>query len=142
MNQSPALQRPSPSTLLRRTAARFLDLALVVALALLVARLLTPQFHPTQLGRHSEVRFVLTLFGIPLLAMAYEAVLVAWPGQTLGKLATGVRVQRLDGTGPGLARSSLRAVPWLVFLVPCGRGAAVVLCVSVGVVLQGRTRAA
>jgi hypothetical protein len=84
--QSPAPQRRGPATLLRRTAARLLDIALVAGLALSVARLQTPLFHPRSWEDTSEVRFVLTLFGIPLLAIAYEAVLVAWRGQTLSKL--------------------------------------------------------
>jgi uncharacterized RDD family membrane protein YckC len=118
MGESAGVDRRSPSVLLRRIAARFLDLAAVIALAFLLARVLTPLLRPRDWADTSEVRFVLLLFGIPLVAMAYEAVLVAWRGRTLGKTATGVRVQRLDGARPGVARATVRALRWLLLLVP------------------------
>lgn len=48
---------------------------------------------------------------------AYETVLVAWRGQTLGKLALGIRVVAVDGGRVGWARSGIRA------LVPMAAGA-------------------
>jgi uncharacterized RDD family membrane protein YckC len=118
MKEPAADDQRSPSMLLRRIAARLLDLAVVIALALVLGRVLTPLFRPRDWADTSEVRFVLLLFGIPLVAVVYEAALVAWRGQTLGKMATGVLVQRLDGARPGMARSTLRALPWLLTLVP------------------------
>lgn len=60
------------------------------------------------------VRFATVAFGV-----AYEGLLVAGSGQTLGKRVAGVRVvDAATGQPPPLGRALVRAAPYLLALVP------------------------
>ena len=48
----------------------------------------------------------------------YYIVLWAWRGQTIGKMAMGLRVVTKDGRRPGLGRSSLRWVGYILSAMP------------------------
>jgi uncharacterized RDD family membrane protein YckC len=100
-------------TLARRAVARLVDLGLAAVVGLLIALGIAPLLTDDP-AEASEVRLVVFLFGVPLLAGLYEVVLVALGGQTVGKMAARVRVQRLDGTPPGWEASTLRAAPLLL----------------------------
>lgn len=69
----------------------------------------------------SDFGFLLVLV-VPLIAagLVYEAVMIATRGQTLGKMAVGIKVVRSDtGARPGAGKSLGRwALPYLVLLIP------------------------
>ena len=56
------------------------------------------------------------------LHIAYHVVLVGGCGQTLGKMALGIAVVRLDGNRPGYGRAMLRCLGGLLSLASLGLG--------------------
>lgn len=64
--------------------------------------------------------FLGTFAVLAVLGLAYEVVLIALRGQTVGKMATGVRVVRADsGDLPGWGKSTGRwSIPYLAGLIP------------------------
>jgi uncharacterized RDD family membrane protein YckC len=123
-----ALRVHGRRALVRRAAARLVDLGLAAVVALLIGLGVAPLL-AVDPGDHSETRLVVFLFGVPLLAAVQETVLVASIGQTVGKLLAGVRIQRLDGTPPGWKTSALRAAPLLLVISPVVGGQLLLLLV-------------
>lgn len=66
---------------------------------------------------------VMTLFVISIILLAYYVIFHAIGGQTLGKLALGIRVTRTDGSPIGLGRSLLRYVVFWIGSKPLYLGA-------------------
>lgn len=64
--------------------------------------------------------FFMTLMTIAVLTIAYEVTLTAIKGQTLGKMALGIRVARADNGGvPGWGKAIIRwALPALLGFIP------------------------
>lgn len=51
------------------------------------------------------------VIGLTLISIFYEVGLIAWRGQTLGKMLLGIRVaQYLDGRNPSIGQSALRCL--------------------------------
>jgi uncharacterized RDD family membrane protein YckC len=123
-----ALRVHGRRVLVRRAAARLVDLGLAAVVALLIGLGVAPLLTGDP-GDQSETRLVVFLFGVPLLAAVQEIVLVASSGQTVGKLLAGVRIQRLDGTPPGWKSSALRAAPLLLVIFPVVGGELLMLLV-------------
>jgi uncharacterized RDD family membrane protein YckC len=112
----------------RRIAGALLDLAVYaaacVALFFALARstqsvvfLDSPEFHVTAGDTlyYLEGAAAQRYWGlILLLALVQFGVLPGLTGWTPGKLATGMRVRRLDGSRAGLGQNLLRAVLWVV----------------------------
>jgi uncharacterized RDD family membrane protein YckC len=98
-----------------RALARLLDVSIVAvpALAVMVPITIIDSGRSSTAPNWIFLPFV-ALFGL------YETLMVAWIGQTLGKMAFGVRVAQLvNGRRPDLGQSALRAVvPLIVFAVP------------------------
>jgi uncharacterized RDD family membrane protein YckC len=112
-----ALRVGSRPVLVRRTVARLVDIGLAAAASMFIGLGVAPLLTADPADA-SELRLIVVVFGVPLLAGLHEAVLVALRGQTVGKMLAGVRIQRLDGTPPGREASMLRAVPWLLLMAP------------------------
>jgi uncharacterized RDD family membrane protein YckC len=76
-------------------------------------------------------------FLIPLIGVVYFVGFWTMRGQTLGKMAIGARVVRLDGSPVGLARSFLRYLVFLAYFFAMGQsaGASVWLAIVIGVVV-------
>jgi uncharacterized RDD family membrane protein YckC len=92
-----------------RAAARIIDAVVVVAFSGAVA-VLTGGVGDVP----GWIRYATVGFGV-----AYEGLLVAGSGRTLGKRVAGVRVvDARTGAVPGLGRSLVRAAPYLLALVP------------------------
>jgi uncharacterized RDD family membrane protein YckC len=93
------------ASLRQRVLGRSIDGALWGALVVLVS-LFTAQ--ETATGETTNPSWAeLFAFFPPVL---YETAMVAWRGQTLGKIAAKTRVVMLDGSKPGPLRSLLRAI--------------------------------
>jgi uncharacterized RDD family membrane protein YckC len=129
----PGLGPVEVSSLGLRFFARLIDVLLVftVAITLLFAGLLSIYSHTVcgASGCHREITgdplqaIYLTVVIIGVLAFLYEFLMIALRGQTLGKMAMGIKVVRLDnGQVPGFGRAFPRQVlPGLAGLVPfCG----------------------
>ncbi len=124
MSNRPA---PLPATFAERTMALLIDWALITLghgalFSLLVVGLNTLA---AQDPLAAIMVFILCLPIFPLayivLGMAYFTLLHAWGGQTLGKLAMGIRVVP-DGPPATLGRAFLRWVGYLVSTLPLGAG--------------------
>jgi uncharacterized RDD family membrane protein YckC len=98
-----------------RALARTLDVVIIAVPALLIMVLVTVDRSGGSTAAPSWIFLPFVgMFGL------YETLMVAWVGQTLGKMATGVRVAQLvNGRRPDLGQSALRAVvPLVVFALP------------------------
>jgi uncharacterized RDD family membrane protein YckC len=100
----------------RRLGARLIDAVLLVVVLALVAVLAGVD---GSAANPVTPALILTFGGV---AAVYEVSLIAWRGQTLGKMALGIKVVRLDdGRAPGFARALGRwAVPTAAALIPLG----------------------
>ena len=64
------------------------------------------------------------LFGfLALLNGGYLTMFIAASGQTMGKMMTGVKVVAMDGGAVPFGHAVLRAILWLLTIVPLGIGA-------------------
>jgi len=74
---------------------------------------------------------------IPIIGFAYFVGLWTLRGQTLGKMAVGAKIVRLDGSPPGFARALLRYVIYLVYFFALAQSAnaSVWLAIVIGVVI-------
>jgi uncharacterized RDD family membrane protein YckC len=110
----------------KRLGARLIDMVLLVVAASLIGTL---GFSSTaalgSLGTDAAAAYALGTFFVTLLtilavAIAYEVSLTAIKGQTVGKMAVGIRVVRADSGGvPGWGKSIIRwALPNLMCLIP------------------------
>jgi uncharacterized RDD family membrane protein YckC len=110
----------------KRLGARLIDMVLLVVAASLIGTL---GFGSTaalgSLGTDAAAAsalgaFFVTLLTILAVAIAYEVSLTAIKGQTVGKMAVGIRVVRADSGGvPGWGKSIIRwALPNLMCLIP------------------------
>ena len=112
---------PEPASFGPRALAALIDLALlgavdavVVYFTMKICRLTT-----------SEVALLpkAPLFAFLLLQNVGYLVAFTTTGQTLGKMMTGVRVLADDSdSAPGVGRSALRALLWMVLALPAGLG--------------------
>jgi uncharacterized RDD family membrane protein YckC len=76
-------------------------------------------------------------FLIPIIGFAYFVGFWTLRGQTLGKMAIGAKVVRLDGSPPGFAKSFVRYIGYMVyfFALAMSARATVWLAVVIGVVV-------
>lgn len=113
---------------LSRLAAFLIDLFLLGCLhffcfALIAASLVQYPPATVQGAVVSAVIFLATaLLTPPVLAMLYFCLLHACCGQTLGKMAMGLRVVALDGQAVSYGTAFLRWVSLFVSALPCGAG--------------------
>jgi uncharacterized RDD family membrane protein YckC len=125
-----SLAAPGP-----RFGARAIDLALVLAPALVVISLSI-----REVGEQMQLDApAWLLFAIVGLGMAYEFVCVALFGRTVGKALMGLRVVRYtDGHRPNIAQAALRAiVPWSALALPLGPFALGAFLIVYGTSLSG-----
>src|SRR4051794_21563674 len=94
----PASGLYSISPIWRRAAARAID-TLIVAIPALVIGIIGSGFHAGD--QHLDMPRWASVVWVGL-AVAYEVPLLAWRGQTVGKLAVGIKVARLDNGRPPL----------------------------------------
>jgi len=103
-----------------RVGARLVD-ALIIAILGLIFVIATVLVFAAAGVEGADFAFILVLV-IPIIVagLVYEAVMIATRGQTLGKMAVGIKVVRSDtGTRPGAGKSLGRwALPYLVLLIP------------------------
>lgn len=88
----------------RRVAAHLID-SVALGLALLAIILIT-------LGNNSLYLLTLVLPGV--LSIIYQLYLTTKYGATLGKMAMGIQIVRLDGSPIGFAQANLRYSPYLI----------------------------
>lgn len=99
----------------QRAVARLVDVFVVFNVAGLLAVAVTrPSDDDSSIFSYLVVRSVFLV-----IAAIYEAGMVAWRGQTLGKMLLRLRVvRRSDGAAPTPAEAVVRFFPWLWLLVP------------------------
>ncbi len=103
------------SPIARRAVARLIDFSLGLALFFAMAAIISAAGGHTPDGTGVMIGAIGITF---LLDLAYEVILIAALGRTLGKQLMGLEVVRADGRGrPGLRRSSLRNLVPTVLLV-------------------------
>ena len=88
----------------RRVAAHLID-SVALGLALLAIILIT-------LGNNSL--YLLTLVVPGVLSIIYQLYLTTKYGATLGKMAMGIKIVRLDGSPIGFAQANVRYSPYLI----------------------------
>lgn len=99
----------------QRAIARLIDVFIVFN----VAGLLTVVVVSPAEGDSSVLTFIVVQAVFLACAGAYEAGMVAWRGQTLGKMLLRLRVvRRSDGARPTPGESAVRFFPWLWLFVP------------------------
>lgn len=99
----------------QRAVARLIDVFIVFNVAGLLTVLLVG---PAE-GDTSALSFVIVQAVFLAIAGAYEGGMVAWRGQTLGKMLLRLAVvRRSDGAQPTPAESVVRFFPWLWLFVP------------------------
>lgn len=99
----------------QRAVARLLDVFIVFNVAGLLTVLLV---RPSE-GDTSALSFVIVQAVFLAIAGLYEGAMVAWRGQTLGKMLLRLAVvRRSDGAPPTPAESAVRFFPWLWLFVP------------------------
>jgi uncharacterized RDD family membrane protein YckC len=95
----------------RRIGARLIDTLILVVIASAVAESMVPNADDTTWGN---------VF-VAILAMAWfltEVPLIAFRGQTLGKMAVGTKVSKSEeGENPGLSRSLIRWISMIILVV-------------------------
>jgi uncharacterized RDD family membrane protein YckC len=113
---------PTIAPLGSRAIAALIDLAFLVAVD---ATVLHFTLRLTGLTPAESGRLPLTpLFGfLALLNGGYLAMFIAASGQTMGKMMTGVKVVAMDGGAVPFGHAVLRAILWLLTIVPLGIGA-------------------
>jgi uncharacterized RDD family membrane protein YckC len=113
---------PSIAPLGGRIVAALLDLAFLAAIDAVVLHF---TLRLTGLTLDQSGRLPLTpLFGfLALLNGGYLTMFIAASGQTMGKMMTGVKVVAMDGGAVPFGHAVLRAILWLLTIVPLGIGA-------------------
>jgi len=110
----------------KRLAARIVDMILLGVATLIIAALgfgggAALGSSGTDAGVGAAIgAFFTTMLVIVVLTIAYEVTLTALRGQTVGKMAMGIRVARADnGDVPGWGKAIIRwALPNLMCLIP------------------------
>ena len=102
----------------RRIAAGVIDVGILCGVTLVVVYL-TLRVANLSLGEWRVLPAIPMLAFLGLIVFAYAWIFTAVGGQTVGKMATGVRVVSEEGRQPNLGQAGLRA---LVFLVSAGAG--------------------
>jgi len=111
-----------------RAIALVIDLAVVAIVDLVLvtigfaARSCAEAITGQDLGDSDQILLELIGAAAVVVPALYFALLNAGGGQTLGKIAVNLRVERVDGGGLPLVRSVLRALGYLVSAVPLGLG--------------------
>ena len=101
-----------------RLAAFLIDLVVIMVAQFLLQMIATARYGSSREGTMGAVGFFTFVF-----AVAYPTVLHTITGQTLGKLATRVRVVAVDGGALPLGAAFLRAVAfWAALFVTVGIG--------------------
>jgi uncharacterized RDD family membrane protein YckC len=111
-----------PAPLGRRLLARLVDTVVLVVIDLLLGLAIAGEdMNSSDVSRGKQVLLAVLVF---VLYFAYEGAMTAARGQTLGKMALGIRVARLvDGAVPGRAgwvRAAVYALPGLLIVVLIG----------------------
>ena len=105
------------ATIGRRFAARLID-GIIITLpgALILARYVDTDASPPVLDAPLWLQAVVAL----LLPVAYDTLLIAWRGQTIGKVTMGIRVARVSDDGlPTIWQAGIRALlPIAAFQLP------------------------
>lgn len=110
----------------KRLVARIIDIVLLVVVMIIIGTLgiggtaaLGSSGSDAGIGAAIAAMFM-TVLTMIVLTILYEVTLVALKGQTVGKMAVGIRVARADtGTVPGWGKSIIRwALPNLMCLIP------------------------
>ncbi len=91
----------------RRVAAHFID-GVVMGLTMLAIVLVT-------IGNNSL--YLLTLIVPGVLSIIYQLYFTTQYGASLGKMAMGIKIVRLDGGPIGFSQANLRYLPFLIFAV-------------------------
>jgi len=91
----------------RRVAAHFID-GVVMSLTMLAIVLVT-------IGNNSL--YILTLIVPGVLSIIYQLYFTTQYGASLGKMAMGIKIVRLDGGPIGFSQANLRYLPFLIFAV-------------------------
>lgn len=113
---------PTIAPLGKRAIAALLDLAFLAAIDATVLHftLRLTGLTPAEAGRLP----LAPLFGfLALLNGGYLTMFIAASGQTMGKMMTGVKVVAMDGGAVPFGHAVLRAILWLLTIVPLGIGA-------------------
>ena len=119
---SAAESDPTIAPLGKRAIAALIDLAFLAAIDATVLHftLRLTGLTPDQAGRLP----LAPLFGfLALLNGGYLTLFIAASGQTMGKMMTGVKVVAMDGGAVPFGHAVLRAILWLLTIVPLGIGA-------------------
>jgi uncharacterized RDD family membrane protein YckC len=111
-----------PAHLGRRLLARLIDTVVLVVIDLLLGLAIAGKdMNSSDVSRGKQVLLAVLVF---VLYFAYEGAMTAARGQTLGKIALGIRAARLsDGAVPGRAgwvRAAVYALPGLLIVVLIG----------------------
>ncbi|MFE5207470.1 RDD family protein [Streptomyces sp. NPDC056600] len=117
----PLAGMPPLADSLRRVGARIIDLILVGVVAGLLAWAFNVDEYEFDADRVDAAKFWIRDIIIAVLYVAYDTIMTARNGQTLGKKLLKLRVANLDdGSTPSLATSLLRAaVLWVPFAFCC-----------------------
>lgn len=103
----------------QRAIARLIDVFIVFNIAGLVAYVVV---RPAT-GDESILTYLAAQTVFLAIAAIYEAGMVTWRGQTLGKMLMRLRViRRSDGGAPSPGESVVRFFPWLWLLLPLSIG--------------------
>lgn len=103
----------------QRAVARLIDVFIVFNVAGLAAYIVVS---PDE-GDESVLTYIAAQTVFLAIAALYEAGMVAWRGQTLGKMLLRLQVvRRSDGAAPSPGESVVRFFPWLWLLVPLSIG--------------------
>lgn len=126
-----------------RLGARLLDglvTSLVIVIALFAGLASTLGMHGST-GSANDVNLIFTFMGVfSLVALLYEWLMIAFLGQTLGKMAVGLRVVReRDGQHPGLGLGFVRFILPVVGFFLCYIGA-ILIYLSPAFDSSGRTQ--
>ncbi len=109
--KSPQIQISGLASPYRRLVARLIDLAVGAIVIFPLSLIIFVPFMDFAGSSESESTFMglLSAFAFLLLMMAYDTVMTALWGRTLGKMALGLRVVDINGEKPGWGTSLLRA---------------------------------
>ena len=117
----PAPAGPHPAGLGRRIAAGIADLLLLGAVDGLVVAL-TARLLGMQIAAAAGLPWLPLAAFLALLDLASVVTLTVLGGQTLGKMAAGIRVVSLDGGPVPAGRAMVRTVLSVLSLLPAGLG--------------------
>lgn len=111
-SKSPQIQVPGLASPYRRLVARLIDLAVGAIVIFPLSLMVFVPFTDFAGSSESESTFMglLSAFIFLLLMMAYDTVMTALWGRTLGKMALSLHVVDVNGEKPGWGTSLLRAL--------------------------------